>query len=51
MTGVQTCALPISSLGSWDFDALVEGWDVNDLDEWGVKVPTSKNTEDRKSVV
>ena len=34
-----------ASLGSWDFDALVEGWDVNDLDEWGVKVPTSKNTE------
>lgn len=34
-----------ASLGSWDFDALIEGWDVNDLDEWGVKVPTSKNTE------
>ena len=34
-----------ASMGSWDFDALVEGWNVGDLDEWGVKVPTSKNTE------
>lgn len=34
-----------ASLGSWDFDALVVGWNVDDLDEWGVKVPTSKNTE------
>jgi hypothetical protein len=34
-----------ASMGSWDFDALVEGWNIEDLDEWGVKVPTSKNTE------
>ena len=34
-----------ASLGSWDFDALVERWNIDDLDEWGVKVPTSKNTE------
>lgn len=34
-----------ANLGSWDFDALVDGWDVDDLEEWGVKVPTSKNTE------
>ncbi len=25
-----------TSLGSWDFDALVEGWNIDDLEEWGV---------------
>ena len=34
-----------ASLGTWDFDALAEGWNIDDLEEWGVKVPTVKNTE------
>jgi len=25
-----------SNLGSWDFDALVERWNIDDLEEWGV---------------
>jgi DNA modification methylase len=34
-----------ASLGSWDFDALVEGWNVDDLDEWGVDLDLNKFEE------
>lgn len=25
-----------ASLGSWNFEALVDGWDIEELEEWGV---------------
>jgi len=25
-----------ANLGTWDFDALAEGWNIDDLEEWGV---------------
>jgi DNA modification methylase len=25
-----------ANLGAWDFDALADGWNIDDLDEWGV---------------
>ena len=31
--------------GEWDFDILANEWDIDKLDEWGVNVPTIKNTE------
>ena len=31
--------------GEWDFDILANEWDIEKLDEWGVNVPTIKNTE------
>ena len=31
-----------ANLGSWDFDALVEGWNVDDLEEWGVDLEWNK---------
>lgn len=34
-----------ASLGKWDFDVLVEDWGIDELEEWGVKVPTAKNTD------
>ena len=35
-----------SNLGSWDFDALVERWNIDDLEEWGVDLEWDEdNTE------
>ena len=31
--------------GDWEWLTLTDNWDINKLDEWGVKVPTIKNTE------
>ena len=31
--------------GDWDWDTLANEWDIEQLDSWGVKVPTIKNTE------
>jgi len=31
-----------ASLGAWDFDALVEGWNIDDLEEWGVDLEWNK---------
>ena len=31
-----------ANLGAWDFDALAEGWNVDDLDEWGVDLEWDK---------
>tara|TARA_R110002020_G_scaffold240377_1_gene453239 strand:+ start:14226 stop:14966 length:741 start_codon:yes stop_codon:yes gene_type:complete len=33
------------SLGEWDFDALANEWDLDDLEKFGVNVPTIKHTE------
>tara|TARA_B100000287_G_C20641888_1_gene783770 strand:- start:894 stop:1619 length:726 start_codon:yes stop_codon:yes gene_type:complete len=34
-----------SSYGEWDWDVLANEWEVDDLEQWGVNVPTIKNTE------
>lgn len=31
--------------GDWDWDILANSWDINKLEDWGVNVPTIKNTE------
>ena len=31
-----------ANLGAWDFDALAEGWNVDDLEEWGVDLEWNK---------
>lgn len=31
-----------ANLGSWDFDALAEGWNIDDLEEWGVDLDHNK---------
>lgn len=31
--------------GEWDFDALANGWDAEDLDKWGLDVPDFSNNE------
>jgi DNA modification methylase len=31
-----------ASLGAWDFDALAEGWNIDDLEEWGVDLEWNK---------
>ena len=31
-----------ANLGTWDFDALVEGWNIDDLEEWGVDLEWNK---------
>jgi hypothetical protein len=31
--------------GDWDFDILANQWEIEDLDDWGVNVPSIKNTE------
>lgn len=31
--------------GDWDWDILANSWDVDKLQDWGVNVPTIKNTE------
>jgi len=31
--------------GDWDWDILVNSWDIDKLEDWGVNVPTIKNTE------
>ena len=31
--------------GVWDFDILANQWEIEDLDNWGVNVPSIKNTE------
>jgi hypothetical protein len=33
------------AFGDWDWDVLANEWEIQDLEEWGVNVPTSKNTE------
>jgi hypothetical protein len=32
-------------LGDWEWDMLANEWDLEDLDAWGVNVPTIKNTD------
>ena len=34
-----------SSYGDWDWDILANKWEINDLEDWAVHVPTIKNTE------
>lgn len=34
-----------SSFGAWDFDLLANEWDIEELSDWGVNVPTIKDTE------
>lgn len=34
-----------ASLGAWDFDALAEGWNIDDLEEWGVDLDLNKFEE------
>jgi DNA modification methylase len=34
-----------ANLGSWDFDALAEGWNIDDLEEWGVDLDLNKFEE------
>ena len=36
--------------GDWDWQALQEGWDVGDLGEWGLDVPTLQDIETGESV-
>jgi ParB-like chromosome segregation protein Spo0J len=36
--------------GDWDWQALQEGWDVGDLGEWGLDVPTLQDIETSESV-
>jgi len=31
--------------GVWDFDMLANQWELDDLDDWGVHIPSVKNTE------
>jgi hypothetical protein len=31
--------------GDWEWDILANSWDIDKLEEWGVNVPTIKNTE------
>ena len=31
-----------ANLGTWDFDALAEGWNIDDLEEWGVDLEWDK---------
>ena len=31
--------------GAWDFDRLANEWEIENLDDWGVNVPSIKNTE------
>lgn len=33
------------SFGDWDFEVLANEWDIKDLEDWSVKVPTIKDTE------
>ena len=33
------------SFGEWDWDIMVDDWAVPDLENWGLNIPTSKNTE------
>ena len=33
------------NFGDWDWDILANEWNVLELEDWGVKVPTIKNTE------
>ena len=34
-----------ANLGAWDFDALAEGWNIDDLEEWGVDLNLDKVEE------
>lgn len=34
-----------TNFGQWDYDLLANQWEIQDLDDWGVSVPTIKNTE------
>ena len=36
-----------ASFGEWNWDELVDGWDVGDLEEWGVDVPEWEQTEEQ----
>ncbi len=36
-----------ANLGTWDFDALVEGWNIDDLEEWGVDLEWDKVEDER----
>jgi len=31
--------------GEWEWDMLANEWDIQDLEDWGVSIPTIKNTE------
>tara|TARA_R100000781_G_scaffold106674_3_gene70730 strand:+ start:395 stop:1144 length:750 start_codon:yes stop_codon:yes gene_type:complete len=33
------------NFGEWEWDMLANEWDVEDLENWGVNIPTVKNTE------
>lgn len=33
------------SFGDWDWDSLIDDWDIGRLEDWTVKVPAKKNTE------
>jgi DNA modification methylase len=35
------------SLGTWDFDALAEGWNIDDLEEWGVDLEWNEVEDER----
>jgi len=34
-----------TNFGQWDYDLLANEWNIQNLDDWGVSVPTIKNTE------
>src|SRR5690554_1581212 len=34
-----------ANLGAWDFDALADGWNIDDLEEWGVDLDLDKFEE------
>ena len=33
------------NFGDWEWDMLANEWDIQDLEDWGVSIPTIKNTE------
>ena len=35
-----------TNFGGWNFEELIEGWDVDDLGEWGVDVPNKWKVEE-----
>ena len=39
-----------TSGGEWDFEMLANEWDVEQLDEWGLDIPTFKDFEEPKEV-
>jgi DNA modification methylase len=36
-----------ANLGAWDFDALAEGWNIDDLEEWGVDLEWDEVEDER----